>query len=127
MLTANELRLNNRIRPLGVLNPELTPYWGYGIAPPLFENMQHQPERWEFWGGIPLTAQSLELLGFQRHHGDWTKSGIRIGEYEHGYGVVLKLSINEWISFKAPPILYLHQLQNLYFALTGEELTIPKN
>lgn len=68
---------------------------------------------------IPLTPEILEMAGFEVPDGyndtvlykDGIMIDFHLGEY--------KLRENNRIKLK-----YLHQLQNLYFALTGEELEI---
>ena len=69
---------------------------------------------------IPLTEEWLVKFGFEKLEG-WDDmfyfqiSGFQIYEYNvSGY---------EYDGFN---IKYLHQLQNLYFALTNEELTIKQ-
>lgn len=61
---------------------------------------------------IPLTEEWLLKFGFKPFVKDFTKNGIIIHTRKRGY--VLRKSV--------PIIKYVHQLQNLYFALTGEEL-----
>lgn len=73
---------------------------------------------------IPLTEEWLVKFGFEKVIGwddmefwrrpDWRKCGFSLlkqlqGYEDDGYGKILP---------------YVHSLQNLYFALTGEELTI---
>lgn len=71
---------------------------------------------------IPLTPEILEKCGFKHTWGD-------IYELEDGFGVYASLR-NGWMVSQSRDISnikgadYLHQLQNLYFALTGEELKI---
>ena len=70
---------------------------------------------------IQLTPEILEKCGFEMHNdrGLWRLNNF----YLHFY----TLSDNEYCfkynDFRSSSIFYLHQLQNLYFALTGEELT----
>lgn len=63
---------------------------------------------------IPLTPEILEKCGFEKgEKGFWFTGGIEYNLEKNlleGFGYCL--------------IEYLHQLQNLYFALTGEELQI---
>ena len=73
---------------------------------------------------IPLTEEWLERIGFHHIKGsqvftrhDWF-CGVVFND-EYGYQVILKK--DNWSMFFGE---YVHQLQNLYFALTGEELTI---
>lgn len=70
---------------------------------------------------IPLTEEWLVKLGFDStpHHENVVyyynvNFDFRIEAYSNGY-----ISFEEWADLK-----YVHQLQNLYFALTEQELTI---
>lgn len=75
--------------------------------------------------GVPLTSELLEKAGFDydgdKHAPTWFNSIIGyIGKCEGGY--TLPDSDGEpSISYV---LKYVHQLQNLYFALTGEDLKI---
>ena len=69
---------------------------------------------------IPLTKEWLEKFGFSTHN------------YHDGVLIFIKDKLEFWeqqveIWLENPEIKaeikYIHQLQNLYFALTGEELT----
>jgi hypothetical protein len=69
---------------------------------------------------IPLTPEILEKCGFKKRRGGaygiiWHKERIDIIKDED------KLYYRQ---FQRLPIRYLHQLQNLYYALTGEELEV---
>lgn len=82
----------------------------------------------EGWGelsqfsGIPLTEDILLRLGFEKQHNEddfdyWFKKGFCDDIlWEHSEGFCHNLN-------HGGDIKYVHQLQNLYFALTGEELT----
>ena len=77
---------------------------------------------------IPLTEEWLVKLGFTRHHADYSNNVIYIKnvpdntEFEWG---VYPNELGSGIQIQNRKILkYVHQLQNLYHALTGEELTI---
>ena len=63
---------------------------------------------------IPLTEEWLVKFGFV----DNCKNGYEIVNHNPGYYFL----DNEGGFINDCPILYVHQLQNLYFALTGEEL-----
>ena len=71
---------------------------------------------------IPLTPEILLKCEFVMHKdkGLWRKGNF----YLHFY----TLSENEYCftfkDYKSASILYLHQLQNIYWCLCGEELTI---
>lgn len=77
---------------------------------------------------IPLTEEWLIKFGFTRHHTDYFNDVIFIknvpnnNEFEWG---VYPNEIGSGIQIKnRKPLKYVHQLQNLYFALTGEELEL---
>ncbi len=63
---------------------------------------------------IPLTSEILEQCGFKKGSlGFWMKGGVEYNPNKHlllGFGYC---EVN-----------HLHQLQNLFFALTGEELEL---
>lgn len=69
---------------------------------------------------IPITEEWLLKFGFE-----WLNHGLRLGniclrQEISGYAIYLS---NESHNFKID-LKHVHQLQNLYFALTQEELTI---
>lgn len=71
---------------------------------------------------IPLTEEWLLKLGFENLNYGWYLNKIKLFDYSYKKGSI-NLKIN---SFDVPStqIKYVHQLQNLHFALTEEELTI---
>lgn len=128
MITANELRIGNWVQfkdnlyQIDVVSKHFpflnTDEFGVGVVH--YNNMQP----------IPLTPEVLEKCGLKRH-----KCGISgadmwqgmdgwsidnhffSGWLFRGNGKELKL-----VGYYNSEIKYIHQLQNLYFALTGEEL-----
>lgn len=75
---------------------------------------------------IPLTEDWLKKFGFikeQREGGEVAfclsenDCNVIVHDFGEGYLFVWELS------FMGRPLKYVHQLQNLYFALTGSELT----
>lgn len=69
------------------------------------------------WYGEPLTEEWLEKFGLSP---DWTwkiNEPVRGTIFQDGKAYGWNHNI---------PLQYVHQLQNLYFALTGEELTIKQ-
>ena len=77
---------------------------------------------------IPLTEKWLLNLGFEfnEFHKNYK---VKVDYYHHS----IKFYQNEWVysndisdasCHTITSIQYVHQLQNIYFALTGEELTI---
>lgn len=76
---------------------------------------------------IPLTEEWFLKFGF-----DATSRGYIIGEHwvfpllitRDKFGYIMKIFNNDIGTLCSPTLEYVHQLQNLYFALTGEELEI---
>ena len=81
------------------------------------------------FNGIPLTPEILEQCGFKRDKlGHWRKNMnkskffiLRGREWHYKTGYLDTLSVMHYDNCKMS---YLHQLQNIYFALIGEELEI---
>ncbi len=81
--------------------------------------------------GIPLTPEWLERCGLikqgeeSKHNYEvWGNRNIELARVDDGYALHVQ-DLDEyasWTIYKA--VQYLHQLQNLYFALTGEELNV---
>ena len=63
---------------------------------------------------IPLTPEWLEGFGFKPLVNDWQIKGMIIHTRKRGYVVNTRTQV----------IKYVHQLQNLYYALTNTELEI---
>jgi hypothetical protein len=122
MIPVNELRIGNKVL---VKYKEDEVGYGEDVISTI-ESIQSQKVRIkedEYWHrcedieGVVLTSEILEKCGFVKQNGY---------PYKFLYGY-LRLR-NSVFFFKYHDIeieiLYLHQLQNLYFALTGEELNI---
>ncbi len=71
---------------------------------------------------IPLTEEWLLKFGFEKTWYGVEDALIELQKTEKGY--ILSINCNEYTEGKE--FYYVHQLQNLYFALTGEELTIKE-
>ena len=74
---------------------------------------------------IPLTEEWLLKFGFERQENNWKTLDLHFATigWEKLAGITLSF---EKESIYLPHIKYVHQLQNLYFALTGEELTFKQ-
>ena len=81
---------------------------------------------------IPITPEWLERLGFERKYKNentihWVKFSAK-----HLSFVITECSSLFGMEYKAygadhcPQIFHIHQLQNLYHALTGQELTVKE-
>ena len=73
---------------------------------------------------IPLTEEWLLKFGFEEYEFEDEIFGYVLNDF--GYVNEFQFMIRIFIDFEGiliqKPIKYVHQLQNLYFALTGEEL-----
>ncbi|MDP4265714.1 MAG: hypothetical protein Q8941_24560 [Bacteroidota bacterium] len=107
MININEIRLGNWVKGFEG--------WGEYVEVSYVIMDQFLQGNTSRFNPIPLTPEILEKAGFERQRSKdledvWVKKGVGIsadGYYNHD----IKRE-------------YLHQLQNLYFALTGEELII---
>jgi hypothetical protein len=116
-LKANEFRIgnfveyDNRIFEIDVISdiyPTLnTPIFGIGVVD------------WNNIKPIPLTEELLLKFGFKKC--DLGGFSIKTDKYEY---IEFNSVLFCWVNGTKKPIKYVHQLQNLYFALTSEELTI---
>ena len=123
MIEVNELRIGNWVNRFnchtkinGVLNDYIS-FWHDGNEW-IWElnNDDTQP--------IPITSEILEKCGFEKCSNGLEKlcneNYVKIASLFSGFPLTLEIDGN-----RCPlNIKYAHQLQNLYFALTGEELEI---
>ena len=115
-MKANELRIGN-----WVSNGEI----GFQITS---KDIYHRDVRvyGSFIKGIPITPEWLQRFGFEKIGNGW-QLDVEINHYclysESGKYVDLFVFSDE----VGQQCQYIHQLQNLYFALTGEELEIKPN
>ena len=76
---------------------------------------------------IPLTTDIVGKCGFKHDFGDWYMNIPAEGVEEGLPFLRYRLKEKSWylrdVKIPAQPI-YLHQLQNLYYALTGKELYV---
>ena len=111
-MKANELRIGNWFIPFIEDGAELGPR---PIRAMEFLALSENPH----WGNpIPLTEEWLLKFGFESnpYQDRYEKDPIHIE------CAIIEGETYLWIE-NIPHIKYVHQLQNLYFALTGEELT----
>ena len=71
---------------------------------------------------IPLTEEWLIKFGFYRKNFAWVLCEPSSNMTKFEFSIWEDLTYNT--AELRPPIDFVHQLQNLYFALTGEELSI---
>lgn len=132
MIQANELRLGNFIYKIGLDYVMGNPIADYNdkevveVDLDVIENVLkfNNTTDYELYEPIPLTEEYLLRFGFEKTM-EWTYSKKLVGNLK----LVYYLGEKGWsIGFKNysdfSNLTYIHQLQNLYFALTGEELTL---
>lgn len=123
MIQANELRLGNLIDFEG-LPSVVKEIDSQGVVVFIGETGETEWIDLFQFNPIPLTEEILLKCGFEKIENNWkvlSYSNVFYFSWERLAGSAFSLD-NE--SIYLPHIEYLHQLQNLYFALTGEELEI---
>jgi len=70
---------------------------------------------------IPLTEEWLLKFGFKKD--TWTNNDLIIGHWWNNGSILITDDFKLDGQEDMKPLQYVHQLQNLYFALTNEELT----
>jgi hypothetical protein len=115
MIKLTELRIGNNLWPRRVLDPENTRITGYSICA---KHLAYSEEELNHdWEGIPLTPEILKKCA----QIDFDFAENMTLRLRPGGAYVEQYSEGEE---KLPHIKYLHQLQNLVFILTGEELIV---
>ena len=72
---------------------------------------------------IPLTEEWLLKFGFVKNLTGFYEKGRLTYRPDYGWQI-LSQWVKDWVG--VAPILYVHQLQNLFYSLCGEELNICK-
>lgn len=117
MIQVNELRIGNLVM-IGDSIEQV-----YDVSHNNKINLWNYPEH---LNGVPLTHAILEKSGFVGSPHP-TRRYMQIGEttltmyFENG---VFSIQDHDWFEMKLPLILYIHQVQNLYYSFTKTELTI---
>ena len=133
-ILASELRIGNWFQQDASNNNTISRFFTvdeikrYGVRSTYIRQDTNQPHTSLFSldsiHPIPLTPEILEKCGFEWsiYHQAWHKQGFVFDLSERSVGgfFMHKSRLNSEII--CPEIQHLHQLQNLYFALTGEEL-----
>jgi len=121
MIAANELRIGNWVKLNDQEDGKLVKfkYFSETLRVAFF----YKEVMGEFTAniaGIELSPEILEKCGFVMHKTSqlWRKDNF----YLHHYLVSDNEYCFKYSDFTSSSIQYLHQLQNLYFALCGEEL-----
>lgn len=143
-MSETEIRIGNYFYPIfrggevhlpatGIAYKVLT--IGFDVEATPFDKIPAQVSEWAKFNirdlsGIPLNEDWLIKMGFRMHEGNSFQSYWIIGTFENGFEITERPISG--MSFCFTPrrtnhrtdleIKYVHQLQNLYFALTNEEL-----
>lgn len=130
MIQANELRIGNWVYDSKVMKRNMR-VRGHLIQ--LLEELQEHGGKANGIQPVPLTPEILEKAGFEivedanNWHFDQYKI-YRVGQLLLGYSggkfYWYDQVEDDMFSNMFPQLEYVHQLQNLYYALTGTELTI---
>lgn len=129
MIQPRELRIGNRLRPNHVIDLENIPLLGYQICA---GHLAYSQQRLNYdWGPILLTYEVLEKIGFEPFKdGQKMKISESLFLWRGDWERIVYLCFDNGTSYPLylnPPVYhfqFLHQLQNLYFSLTGSELEI---
>lgn len=116
-MKANELRIGNWVKR--TTQPE-----GFQIDSHSFIVCERNPSMYE---PIPLTEEWLVKLGFKKRElslSHNTKLYVCLKTENEYFNDGKCLILAQECPYISMPCKYVHQLQNLYFALTGEELTL---
>lgn len=124
-LSANEIRLGNWIKIRGEYEVQVID----NICKKWFSYMEGQACKWEDAEPIPLTEEILVAnLGF-KHKGGWIGKSFCVDIWDENVELIFEFMDNDLTVYaydqrirriENPAV---HQLQNLYFVLTGTELT----
>lgn len=125
-MKAQELRIGN------LINKDGRPWEVIGVD---IANFEYEVNRVGF-EPIPLTSEWLERFGFDKGF-SWHKKTHETGNYTGRIEVVETDPLGKWsvyftdrndefVILKPEGQMSVHQLQNLFFALTGTELTLKQ-
>lgn len=134
MIDSKELRIGNKILRMGNVVTVSTiddcredHYSGFLIGN--YEDLaSYTPKEYE---PIPLTPEILERCGFEDTSGGYRATGSEV-VFSKLINQSVKIDLwEQWptgysLPYYGNKLESLHQLQNLYFALTGEELEIKE-
>lgn len=115
MITAKELRIGNLVNFEG------------DMISVTAGDIHYFDENLDSFDGIPLTPEILEKAGFEKSdfRTDILYNRLHIECADDGrFYYYIHIDGDDYYDWRALEIKHLHQLQNLYFALAGEELDI---
>lgn len=120
MIKATKLRIGNRVlyKPYGNKDGQPVTIEGILGMKAFFDRHSNESGMLHHLVGIPLSEEWLERMGFDKGYSLWTNGSFAL-EWG-GFSKCWQFPVGE----RRVDIEHIHQLQNLYFALTGEELTM---
>lgn len=113
-MKAQELRLGNTISRMHDINDSVIEI----VDMFTIDWINRNPNN-ETYQPIPLTEDWLLKFGFEKSETGFYTKGRFTYHPEYSWKI-LENWIKDWVG--VTPIIYVHQLQNLYYALTGTEL-----
>ena len=125
IVSVKELRIGNLVQDVGVLEKELTVYKLEDGIITCGDDSFSYPYLSKHLQGIPITPEWLERFGFEYIDivlYSWANENHMCYEHKEGGFVFMPFCTNDEDCHIR--VLYLHQLQNLYYSLTGHDLTI---
>lgn len=126
MIQPNELRIGNwvnagRVTAISEADNEVILFDGYTS----WRSSVMQPD---WLQPIPLTPEILEKCGFSKtvtsREGQYLQYGLRIASFDFMFEFYADGEPQFYLDMVGIDILYLHQLQNLAFSISNQELTI---
>jgi len=123
MINKNELRLGNLVMDIVSGEWMVVDEIGENVGATVINRDKYPLNPgWEM-GPIPITAEILELSGFKNSL-TGTCRGLVTSDGKDRFSIFYDGRFKVGTEDLSIKILFLHQLQNLYFALTGTEQTI---
>ena len=127
-MKGTELRIGNYVN-IGLKSSSLRTDFDAITASGLMDLQVNKETSSFVYEPIPLTEEFILDLGFETEVSDWCHFTL---EYDFEYYIDISLSFSKEITVNIRNeedvfyfnVEYVHQLQNLYFTLTNEELTI---
>jgi hypothetical protein len=123
-MNTNELRIGNLV-DLGNRIAKIIEIAHLACVVVDLEETQDTIEDYERVKGIPLTEEWLLKFGFEKNNNN------QFILMEGSVDILFNKDLNGWtcdgINFSINMTEHVHQLQNLYFALTGKELKLKKD
>lgn len=128
MINANEIRIGNWVEIRGIGHGSVTSINVKDISTISIKNAHRYVSNSDLQliTPIPITSEILEKCGFKKVADEFYKKD---NLYFKNYDMDLCLGgthyiLDDFEDITTGECKYLHQLQNLYFALTGEELNV---